>query len=115
MPYDPTKPVALTEIDADLLRNQFNGLKDLIDAQQQVIDALQQQVNAQAAQIYGLTDMIQQKPDMPSVEGDTAGSVLAVDLLNLNVSDPPQQSDVQAIADKLDETRRHGKRLWLLA
>ena len=40
-----------------------------------------------------------------------AGSVLAVDLLNLNVSDPPQQTDVQAIADKLDETLRHGKRL----
>ena len=44
---------------------------------------------AQAAQIYGLTDMIQQKLDMPTVEADTAGSVMAVDLLNLNVTNPP--------------------------
>jgi len=35
---------------------------------------------------------------------------MAVDLLNLNVTNPPQQSDVQAIADKVDEALRKGKR-----
>jgi len=35
----------------------------------------------------------------------------AVDLLNLNVTNPPEQGQVQAIADKLVETLRHGKRL----
>lgn len=33
MPFDPTKPVDLTEITAAELRNQFNALKALIDAQ----------------------------------------------------------------------------------
>ena len=32
MPFDPTKPVEGSEIDANELRAQFNGLKDLIDA-----------------------------------------------------------------------------------
>ena len=32
MSFDPTRPVENTEIDAVELRNQFNGLKDLIDA-----------------------------------------------------------------------------------
>jgi hypothetical protein len=32
MAFDPTKPVRGAEIDADELRNQFNGLKALIDA-----------------------------------------------------------------------------------
>ena len=32
MPFDPTKPVEGSEIDANELRNQFNGLKALIDA-----------------------------------------------------------------------------------
>ena len=32
MPFDPTKPVQGSEIDANELRDQFNGLKALIDA-----------------------------------------------------------------------------------
>jgi hypothetical protein len=32
MPYDPNIPQAGTEIDADQMRGQLNGLKDLIDA-----------------------------------------------------------------------------------
>ena len=41
MAFDPTKPVEGTEIDAAELRNQFNALKDLSDAQQATIDAQQ--------------------------------------------------------------------------
>ena len=32
MAFDPTQPVEETQLDAVLLRSQFNGLKDLIDA-----------------------------------------------------------------------------------
>ena len=32
MPFDPTRPVPQTEIDADELRDQFNSLKALNDA-----------------------------------------------------------------------------------
>ena len=41
MAFDPTLPVENTDLDAAQMRDQFNGLKD-------IIDALQQQVNAQA-------------------------------------------------------------------
>lgn len=32
MPYDPSQPVDHSDLDAQVVRNQFNGLKDLIDA-----------------------------------------------------------------------------------
>lgn len=34
----------------------------------------------------------------------------AVDWLNLTVNDPPEQEQLQTIADKLDEIRRNAKR-----
>ena len=45
MPYDPTKPVDDSLAIASELRNQFAGLKDLIDAQAAQIADLQQQIN----------------------------------------------------------------------
>jgi len=49
MPYDPNLPVDHSSIVAAELRNQFNGLKALIDAQQQQLAAQQTQLDAQAA------------------------------------------------------------------
>jgi hypothetical protein len=40
MPYDPTKPLAGTEIDAAELRSQFQGLKDCIDTVPTVTSAV---------------------------------------------------------------------------
>ena len=54
MAFNPNLPVALAEVDAVELRGQFNGLKDLIDAQQQQLEAKQQQLDTQAAQITAL-------------------------------------------------------------
>jgi len=33
-----------------------------------------------------------------------------VDLLNLNVNNPPEQGQLQTITEKVDEALRHGKR-----
>jgi len=83
MAYDPTLPVNNSPIVSAELRNQFAGLKALID----------QCLN----------------------QGDLGGSILlrifanssantnGVDSLDLTVSDPPTQAEVQSIADKLDE------------
>jgi len=46
MSYDPTLPANHAPIVSQELRNQFNGLKALIDAQQAQITTLQQQVAA---------------------------------------------------------------------
>jgi hypothetical protein len=58
MAFDPTKPVEGSEIDAAELRNQFNGLKALNDAQQATIDAQQTQITAQQAQMSNMNSSI---------------------------------------------------------
>ena len=83
MPFDPTKPVAGTPVDAMEMRGQLNGLKDLIDlcvTHDQMLISINQSLN-----------------DNSSANSND------VDSLNLTVSDPPSQGDVQRIADKLDE------------
>jgi hypothetical protein len=72
MPFDPTKPANGAPIVAAELRNQFNALKALIDAQQAQIIALQNDVANKAT-----------KP--------TAGE------LDPGYSDPPVYADLMAI------------------
>jgi hypothetical protein len=51
MAFDPTKPAEHTPLDAAEVRENFNALKALIDAQAVQITALEQQVAALAAQM----------------------------------------------------------------
>ena len=67
-----------------LVRNQLNELKALIDAQAAQIASLQAQLNADIA--------------------GTSDNSNAVGNLGLTINNnPPQQFEVQPIADKLDE------------
>ena len=75
MAFDPTLPANNSPIVSAELRNQFNGLKAILDT----------------------------CPDDAGVEAITAGQCLGVNYLGLTVSDPPTQAEVQSIADKLDE------------
>ena len=84
MPFDPAKPAPGDDLDAVLVRNQFNALKALIDGLTNQVASLQGQLNAAIA--------------------GTAQNIPGVSALNLVISNnPPQQSDVQPIADKLDQ------------
>lgn len=84
MPYDPTKPVPGDDLDAVLIRDQLNALKALIDAQAVQIATLQGQL---AAAVAG-----------------TSSNSNGVSTLGLSIgNNPPQNYDVQPIADKLDE------------
>jgi hypothetical protein len=65
MPFDPTKPVENSPLDAAEMRAQLNGLKDLIDARPARVDD--------------------------------------VDALGLNASPDYFPTQIQEIADKLDE------------
>jgi hypothetical protein len=79
MPYDPTLPASHSPIVSAELRNQFAGLKTLIDGKTtsaQVTDAINQQSSANSNGVFAL---------------------------GMNVSDPPTQGEVQEIADKIDE------------
>jgi hypothetical protein len=93
MPFDSTKPVPGALVDADLLRNQFNELKALIDAQQAQIDAL--------------NDALATRPDNDAVlqllDENAACAVDAIAELTLDVSDPPAQDEVEQVRDKINE------------
>ncbi len=89
MAYDSTLPADHAPVAAAELRNQFNALKALIDDLQN--------------QCTDLNNQIQNRPDNGAVEADTSGATLPVNHLNLTVSNPPTQTEMQTIADKLDE------------
>ena len=82
--FDPAKPVPGDTLDAVLIRAQLNALKALIDTQAAQIASLQTQLTAAIA--------------------GTANNIPGVGPLNLTINNnPPQQSDVQPIADKVDQ------------
>ncbi len=93
MPFDPTKPASNTRLSSAEMRGQLNALKALIDAQ--------------AAQITALTQQLASRPTMDDVNAainaNSAANSDSVFYLQLAPSDPPTQSDVQAIVERLNE------------
>lgn len=79
MAYDPTKPANGAAISSGELRDQFAGLKTLIDEK------------ANAAEVAA------------TIDAATSGSASSVNYLSLVVSNPPTQAEMQSLADKLDE------------
>ena len=84
MVFDPTKPVEDSPLDAAEVRDQFNSLKALIDAQAAQISALQTALNA--------------KPSMDDVNAaiaaNSSANVNSMEGLDNSPSDPPTQGDV---------------------
>ena len=84
MPFDPTKPGFGSPDSSAEMRDQLNALKALFDAQAATLANLQAQI---AAAI-----------------GASSNNSNGVGTLGLTIANnPPQQSEVQPIADKLDE------------
>ena len=79
MPFDPTLPVNNSLVASSELRNQFTGLKSIIDN------------NANTAS----TDLIN------AIAGTAVNP--AVNVLGQSISNPPTQAQVQAIQNKLNE------------
>ena len=77
MAFDPTKPVENSPLDAAEMRNQFNGLKALIDAQ--------------AAQIVDLQTQLANKAILPTAQP-----------YDQSISNPPTQADIQNLVDWLN-------------
>ncbi len=93
MAFNPNLPADHTEVLSPELRDQFNALKALNDAQAAQISALQTALNA--------------KPSMDDVNAaineNSAANSDSVFYLQLAPSDPPTQSDVQAVVDRMNE------------
>ncbi len=107
--FDPNLPQAGTEIDADQMRSQLNGLKDLIDA----VPAGPQGPEGPAGPEgpegpqgpegpEGAPGEVSQQ-DLDDAINGTANNCDQVSTLSMSVEDPPTQNDVQTIADKVDE------------
>ena len=79
MAYDPTKPVDHSPIVAVELRDQFAGLKDLID------------------------DKVSSADVSAAIVSETPKNIDGMDTLSLVISNPPTQGEVQQIADKIAE------------
>ena len=91
MPYDPNFPPTNAELISAEFREQFQGLKALIDAQAATIASHTAQIASLQAQLDA---------DIASTSSNSNG----VPNLGLSIgNNPPQQSEVQPIADKLDE------------
>jgi hypothetical protein len=78
MAYDPTLPANNSPIVSAELRNQFNALKALIDAQ--------------AALIADLQSQLANKAFLPTMQA-----------YDQSISDPPTQTDIQNLVDWLNQ------------
>jgi hypothetical protein len=97
MSFDPTKPVEDSPLDAAEMRNQFNGLKALIDAQQVTIGAQQTQITALQSQAADLQAQITAMPAVLGGAKNIDDFVLSTD----DISDPPQKAEVEDIQGQL--------------
>ena len=91
MPFDPTKPAIGSPDSSTEMRDQLNALKALIDAQAALIASL-------SAQLADVPNQIAAAIAATSSNSNGVGN-LGLSIVN----NPPQQSDVQPIADKVDE------------
>ena len=78
--FDPSKPADHAPLVSSEMRSQLNGLN------QNVNDTAQNAANNLSAAVTG-----------------TSNNSNAVDFLNISLSNPPQQWEVQPIIDKLNE------------
>ena len=91
MPFDPTKPAFGSPDSSAEMRAQLNALNDKIDAQAA-------QIAAQNAQIASLQAQLDAAIAATSSNSNGVGNLgLAI------ANNPPQNFEVQPIADKLDE------------
>ncbi len=98
MPFDPTKPAFGSPDSSAEMRDQLNALKALIDAQAAVIDTQSAQIASLSAQLADVPNQI-----AAAIAGTSSNSDGVANLGLSIVNNPPQNFEVQPIADKLDE------------
>ena len=97
MPFNPNLPADHSEIVAAELRDQLNALKALNDAQAAQIAALTSRVQALESGKASMDDV------NAAINENSAANSDSVFYLQLAPSNPPTQSDVQAIINRLNE------------
>ena len=100
MPFDPTQPQAGEEIDAVQLRDQFNGLSDIITEQGIVVSVLETEIATQSARIDSLEARV---IALEGAMGGTANNPSSVGTLSEYINDPPTGPQVEAILYVLNQ------------
>ena len=93
--FDPTIPQEDTELDAAQMRDQFNGLKALIDG----VPAGPQGIPGPPGEVT-TADMT---AAIAAALLDTPHNCTGVSLLPIPPNDPPTRADLLAVIDKLNE------------
>jgi hypothetical protein len=101
MPFDPTRPADGANVTAAELRNQFNGLAEMIAAIPAGPPGEPGPQGPPGEVTAQLADAVSSAVE-PLYTG-TARNPGTVADLGLTISDPPTQAEVQALAAKLDE------------
>ena len=95
--FDPNLPQAGTEIDAVQMRDQLNGLKDLIDA----VPAGPPGPQGPAGPA-GPPGEISQL-DLDDAINGTSNNSDVVELLAISFEDPPSLNDMETVGNKINE------------
>jgi hypothetical protein len=104
MAFDPTKPANGSPQSAAEMRMQFTALKALIDALTALVTTLQQQVTAQAQAIAALQSAgFITQAQLDAAIATCAKNVNQIEPSGVGASDPPQQSEVQDLMNKVAE------------
>ena len=118
MPFDPNQPQQGELIDAVQLRNQFNGLKTLIDNVPAGPPGPQGPAGpegpagaggpggaARSARERWTAQQLSYSMEqtLAAAMAGSAANMNQIQPLQITISDPPTQSDVQAVLDKLNE------------
>jgi len=90
MGFDPILPENNSLISSEELRGQFSGLKELLDSQGQELGDR-------------VTELGTTRTTMEQVENQTPAPIPDLDLLDLDVSDPPDRLEIIYLRDKLNE------------
>ncbi len=98
--FDPNLPQEGTPLDAVQMRNQLNGLKALIDA---IPIPATAQVDGTTTLPPGASGEVTFAALSTELTNNTSANSNGVGTLGFFANDPPNQSDVQQIIDKVDE------------
>ena len=93
MPFDPTKPAANSPVISAEMRAQLTALKQLID-----------NLEANKATVADLNANVNNlQVQLANAMTDTSHNAINVADLNVGLSNPPQQWEVQPVIDKINE------------
>ena len=109
MAFNPDLPAPNSDVMSGELRDQFNGLKELIDTPSPEVAALTARVATLETQLAALQTQHTQDMSMIGNSLDYCTRNLPnyrsqqVGTLTITLSDPPTLADAQAIVDKLNQ------------